>query len=60
MRNLPLSSPQVDGEEEEDDIDEAIAADEAGTTATTESERSVEDFLDEDEIAAWEAGQGGA
>lgn len=61
-----LSRPQVDGEDDENDVEgvsmeEATAVDDAsdgvavGATASTESVANMEDFLDDDEIAAWEA-----
>lgn len=57
-----LSRLQVDGEDEENDVDhvsmaEATAVDDAVGTASAEGARNAEDFLDEDEIAALEAAQ---
>ena len=57
----------MDGEDDENDVEgvsmeEATAVDDhasdgvaVGATASTESVANMEDFLDDDEIAAWEA-----
>lgn len=62
-----LSRLQVDGEEQENDVEDVpmggatTAVDDDGAEVTTtglaDTERIAEDFLDEDEMAAWEAGE---
>lgn len=71
-RNAGLPRPQVDGEDvegvsveeatavDDDDDDDAPEDDDGaavGATASAESVTDMEDFLDEDEIAAWKARQ---